>query len=52
LTPEELELEAGFRQINIEIAPYNMGTPIEVHNEELWKQREGGNRQISLWRLN
>lgn len=51
LTSDELKCEAGFRQINIEIEPYNMGTPIEVHNEELWRQREGGNRQISLWKL-
>jgi hypothetical protein len=51
LNKEELEREAGFRQINIEIAPYNMGLPIEIHNEELWASREGGNRQMSLWKL-
>jgi hypothetical protein len=53
LTKEELEREAGFRHINLEISPYNLGTPIEMHVETLWCQREGGyNRQMSLWKLN
>jgi hypothetical protein len=52
LTPVELINEAGYRAINIEIPPYNMGIPIEIHNEELWASREGGNRQMSLWKIN
>lgn len=53
LTPEELSREAGFRQINIEIEPFNLGEPIEIHNEEVWKYYEqGNNRQLSLWKLN
>lgn len=52
LTPSELINEAGYRPLNIEIPPYNMGMPIEIHNEELWASREGGNRQMSLWKIN
>lgn len=52
LTAAELEREAGYRNINIEIAPYNMGEPIAVHTEELWATREGGNRHLSLWKIN
>lgn len=52
LAVAELEREAGYRNINIEIAPYNMGPPIEIHTEELWAAREGGNRYLSLWKIN
>lgn len=53
LTQEELSREAGFRFINIEIAPFNLGEPIEIHNEEVWRYYEQGhNRQMSLWKIN
>lgn len=53
LTEEELYREAGFRYINLEIEPFNLGQPIEIHNEEVWRQRESGhNRQMSLWKIN
>jgi len=52
LTKEELELECGFRFINLEIKPFNLGSTIEIHNEEVWREYEGGhNRQMALWRL-
>jgi hypothetical protein len=52
LTSKELECEAGFRCINLEISPYNLGLPIEIHTETIWCRREGFNRQMSLWKLN
>ena len=52
LTNKELECEAGFRLINLEIKPFNMGLPIENHNEDVKKYyKPGNNRQMSLWRL-
>lgn len=53
LTKEELEHEAGFKFVNLEIRPFDLGVPIEIHNEEVWYEREGGhNRQMSLWKIN
>lgn len=53
LTATELECEAGFRFINLEINPYNLGMPLEIHDEEVWRFYESGNnRQLSLWKLN
>jgi len=45
LTQRELVGEWGYREINLEIEPFNLGLPIEFHDEKLW------NRSISLWKL-
>lgn len=53
LTSEELENEAGFRLLNLEIEPYNLGKPLEIHFENIKPYfPEGNNRQMSLWRIN
>lgn len=53
LTPKELRNEAGFKLVNLEIEPFNLGLPIEIHNEDVVKfLKIGNNRQMSLWRLN
>lgn len=46
LTQEELNNESGNKPINLEIVPFNLGRPLEFHDEKLW------NRSLSLWRLN
>ena len=46
LTQEELNNESGNKPINLEIEPFNLYKPIEVHDEKLW------NRSLSLWLLN
>ena len=52
LNAKGLAQEAGFRFINLEISPFNLGRPIETHDEEVSKYVRGGNdRQLSLWRL-
>ncbi len=45
LPPHELANDWGYRELNVEIAPYNLGTPIESHIEKMW------NRSMSLWKL-
>lgn len=53
LTKEELKCEAGFRFINLEIYPFNLGLPIEVHNENMSRYKKGAyDRQLALWKLN
>jgi len=53
LTKKELDIEAGYRHLNLEIAPYNMGSPLEIHIEGGWTPLDAGNnRQLSLWKLN
>lgn len=53
LTKSELECEAGYRAINLEIEPYGLGSPMENHNENVKKYyKPGNNRQMSLWKLN
>jgi len=53
LTKEELKREAGFRFINLEITPFNLGLPIEVHNERMSRYKKGAHdRQLALWKLN
>lgn len=53
LVEKELENEAGFRLINLEIPPFNLGEPIEIHEEKVLDYYSvGNNRQMSLWQLN
>lgn len=53
LTPKELENEAGFRLINLEINPFSLGIPIELHEENVLDYYNVGNdRQMGLWQIN
>lgn len=53
LTPKELENEAGFRLINLEIKPFSLGIPIELHEENVLDYYNVGNdRQMGLWQIN
>ena len=52
LTQKELDKEAGFRLINIRIAPFNFSESLEVHTEEITKYcLHGNDRQMVLWKL-
>jgi hypothetical protein len=50
LTPQELSNESGNKPINLEIEPFNLGAPIEFHDEKTIDSR--GVRSLSLWKLN
>jgi hypothetical protein len=53
LTKQELAVEAGYKHINLEIEPFNLGAPLEVHDEDVWRYYDAGhNKQMSLWKLN
>ena len=55
LTPAELKREAGFKETNIIITPFNMGEPIETHTEkvgEFFGAKEENDHELSLWKLN
>jgi len=46
LTPKELKMECGWKPINLEIEPFDLGEPLEIHNEDRWK------RSMSIWKIN
>jgi hypothetical protein len=46
LSHQELADESGNKPINLEINPFNLGNPLEFHDEQMW------NRSMSLWKIN
>ena len=50
LSPDELKVEAGNRPLNLEIEPFNMGEPLEIHDESSIDDR--GLRSMLLWKIN
>lgn len=50
LSPNELKVGAGNRCINLEIEPFNMGEPLEIHDETSIDDR--GLRSMLLWKIN
>ena len=50
LSPDELLNESGNKPINLEIEPFNLGIPLEYHDEKNIDDR--GIRSMSLWRIN
>ena len=52
LTQAELDVEAGNRLINLQIEPFSIGTPLEVHIEETKKYTDvSQDREMCLWEL-
>lgn len=53
LSSAELAREAGFKEINLIIDPFNMGLPIETHTEKINEFFGVENdHELSLWQLN
>ena len=42
----ELNDELGYKPLNLEIEPFNLGKSLEFHDEKTW------NRDMSLWKIN
>ncbi len=52
LTTDELLNESGNKPINLEIEPFNLGTPLESFDERGAFAGERGIRSMSLWKIN